>query len=40
MPGKRTATLRTAEMDESDPIADLEEDEDELEQNELVLEDC
>ena len=38
-----TATLTTAmdtELVESDPFADVEEDEDELEDNELVLEDC
>ena len=38
-----TATLATAtdtELEESDPFADVEEDEDELEENELVLEDC
>ena len=28
--------IRTAELDKSDPFADIEEDEDELEQNELV----
>ena len=38
---RETATLHTAELDdESDPFADIEEDEDELEQNELVLFDC
>ena len=36
-----TATLDTAdESEESDPFADIEEDEDELEENELVLDDC
>lgn len=47
MPGSQserdTSTLATAtdsELDESDPFADVEEDEDELEENELVLEDC
>ena len=38
-----TATLATAtdtELEESDPFADVEEYEDELEENELVLEDC
>jgi len=28
------------ELEESDTFADVEEDEDELEENELVLEDC
>ena len=38
-----TATLATVtdtELDESDPFADVEEDENGLEENELVLEDC
>ena len=36
-----TATLDTAyEAEQSDPFADIEEDEDELEENELVLDDC
>ena len=38
-----TTTLATAtdsELEESDPFADVEEDEDELEENKLVLEDC
>ena len=38
-----TAMLATAtdtELQESDPFTDVEEDEDELEENELVLEDC
>jgi len=38
-----TATLATAtdtKLEESDLFADVEEDEDELEENELVLEDC
>ena len=34
------AILDTAKLEESDPFADVEEDEDELEENELVLEDC
>ena len=38
---KETATLLYApELEESDPFADIEEDEDQLEENELVLEDC
>ena len=37
---KETATLCTAELDEFDPFANIEEDEDEFEQNELVLFDC
>ena len=40
---KDTAKLATAtntELKESDPFADVEEDEHELEENELVLEDC
>jgi len=38
-----TATLATVtdtELEESDPIADVEEDEDELKENKLGLEDC
>ena len=38
-----TATLATVtdtELEESDPFADVEENEDELEENELVLEHC
>ena len=38
-----TATLAMAtdtELEQSDPYADVEEDEDELEENKLVLEDC
>ena len=38
-----TATLATAadtELEKSDPFTDFKEDEDELEENELVLEDC
>ena len=36
-----TATLDTAdEAEESDPFADIEGDEDELEENKLVLDDC
>ena len=35
-----TATATDTELKESDPFADIEEDEDELEENELVLEDC
>ena len=37
-----TAALATAtdSLEESDPFADVEEDEEELEENELVLEDC
>ena len=30
----------TAKLEESDPFTDVEENEDELEENELVLEDC
>ena len=48
MPGiesirRDTATLATAmdtELKESDPFTDVEEDEDELEENKFVLEDC
>ena len=37
-----TAALATVtdSLEESDPFADVEEDEEELEENELVLEDC
>ena len=38
-----TATLATVtytQLEESDPCADVEENEEELEENELVLEDC
>ena len=38
-----TATLATAmdtELEESDPFANFEEGENELEENELVLDDC
>ena len=38
-----TVTLASAmdtELEESDPFADFEEEENELEENELVLEDC
>ena len=34
------ATVTDSELEKSDPFADVEEDEDELEENELVLEDC
>jgi len=34
------ATATDTELEKSDPFADVEEDEDELEENELVLEDC
>ena len=34
------ATVMDTELEESDPFADVEEDEDELEENELVLADC
>ena len=35
------ATLTSApEADDVDPFADIEEDEEELEENEVVLEDC
>ena len=34
------ATTMDSELEESDPFADVEEHEDELEENELVLEDC
>ena len=40
---RNTAMLATAtdtKLVESDPIANVEEDKDELEENELVLEDC
>ena len=32
--------LDTAEVEETDPFADIEEDENELEENEVVLEYC
>ena len=35
-----SSLLDTAEFEESDPFADVEEDENELEENEDVLEDC
>ena len=34
------ATAMDSKLEVSDPLADVEEDEDELEENELVLEDC
>ena len=34
------ATATDSELEESDPFADVEEDEDELEDNEIVVEDC
>ena len=34
------ATATDSELEESDPFTDVEEDEDELEENKLVLEDC
>ena len=34
------ATATDTELEESDPFTDVEEDEDELEENKLVLEDC
>ena len=34
------ATPTDAEIDEPDPFADIDEDENELEENEVVLEDC
>ena len=34
------ATAKDSELKESDPFADVEEDEDELEENKLVLEEC
>ena len=34
------ATAMDTELKESDPFADVEEDEDKLEENELILEDC
>ena len=34
------ATLDSDELKKSDPNADVEEDEDQLEENKLVLEDC
>ena len=37
---RETATLDSDELEESNPIADVEADEDELEENKLVLEDC
>jgi len=35
-----TATVTDTELEESHPCADVELDEDELEENDLVLEDC
>ena len=35
-----SSLLDTAEVEESDPFSDVEEDENELEENEVVLEDC
>ena len=40
---RATATLATStdtKLKESDPFADVEEDKDELEESDLVLEDC
>ena len=37
---REMAGLDTDDLEESDPCADMEEDEDELEDNELILEDC
>ena len=37
---RETATLDTVTLKESDPFTDVEEDEDELDENKLVLEDC
>ena len=37
---RETVTLGTAELEESGLFVDIEEDEDELEENEFVLEDC
>jgi len=34
------ATAMDIELKESDPFTDVEEDKDELEENELILEDC
>jgi len=34
------ATATGTELKESDPFVDFEEDEDELDENKLVLEDC
>ena len=34
------ATAMDTELEESDPFADVEEDKDELEESDLVLEDC
>ena len=34
------ATAMDTELEESDPFIDVEEDEDELEENKLVPEDC
>ena len=36
----KLATATDTELKESDPFADVEEDEDKLEENELILEDC
>ena len=35
-----SSLLDTAEVKDSDPFADVEEDENKLEENEVVLEDC
>ena len=35
-----SSLLDTAEVEESDPFADVEEEKNELEENEVVLEDC
>ena len=35
-----SSLLDTAEVEECDPFADVEEDENKLEENEVVLEDC
>ena len=37
---RETATLGTAQQEESDPFADIDDDKDEMEENEIVLEDC
>ena len=37
---RKTAMLDNLELDESDPFTDVEEDQYELEESELILDDC
>ena len=37
---RETATLGTAELEETGPFADIDDNKDKLVENELVLEDC